>query len=249
MAEIALPWTIFPLFFLIAALYASVGQGGASGYLALFALFGIASPAVPPVALTLNIIVATASFLVFQKGGHFSARMFTPFAVASVPAAFLGALAPLSASVFSWLLGTALVAAALMTLRSRNEARDVQPVRTGTLWLYGVPAGLALGLLSGMIGLGGGIFLAPLILLSGWGTMKNAAALSGAFIMVNSISGLGGHILKGNFHAGPVLQLAAAVVAGGLIGALVGAGRIPDRILKVVLAGILLAGAVKMMIG
>lgn len=249
MAEIALPWAIFPLFFLIAALFASVGQGGASGYLALFALFGIASPAVPPVALSLNAVVATLSFLAFRKGGHFSAGMFAPFAVVSVPAAFLGALAPLSSSVFSWLLGSSLLAAAVMTFQSRFQARERKPVSPRTLWAYGIPTGFLLGLLSGMIGIGGGIFLAPIILLTGWGDAKNAAALSSAFIIINSLSGLGGHILRGNFDLQAVLILSAAVVAGGAAGAWAGAGLIPERILRIVLAGILLAGALKMIIG
>jgi uncharacterized protein len=249
MAEIALPWTIFPLFFLIAALYASAGQGGASGYLALFALFGIASPAVPPVALALNIIVASLSFLAFKKGGHFSARMFIPFAVTSVPAAFLGGLIPLASSVFTWLLGLSLLAAAAMTLRGRAEARGHEPVPQKTLWAYGAPTGFLLGFLSGMIGIGGGVFLAPLILLAGWGDAKKAAALSGAFIAVNSVSGLAGHALRGNFDLQAVLVLGAVVIVGGAAGAYAGAGILPERTLRIVLAAILAAGALKILIG
>lgn len=249
MTGIELPWTIFPLFFLVAALYASAGQGGASGYLALFALFGIASPAVPPIALSLNIIAASLSFLAFRKGGHFSARMFAPFAVASVPAAFLGALIPLSSSIFKWLLGLSLLAAAVLTYRSRFHERKKGPVRPGTLWAFGVSAGFLLGFLSGMIGLGGGVFLAPLILLAGWGDAKNAASLSSAFIIINSLSGLGGHILKGNFDLRTVLILAGAVIAGGAAGAAAGAGFIPERTLRIILAAILAAGALKMLIG
>jgi len=249
MAEIALPWTIFPLFFLIAGLYASVGQGGASGYLALFALYGIASPAVPPVALALNIIVASLSFLAFKKGGHFSARMFIPFAVTSVPAAFLGGLIPLSSSVFTWLLGLSLLAAALMTYHSRYQERETRPIPMRTLWTFGSPAGFLLGFVSGMIGLGGGVFLAPLILLAGWGDAKKAAALSSAFIAVNSVSGLTGHILRGNFDLRTVLVLGAAVIVGGAAGAYAGAGILPERTLRIILAAILAAGALKMLIG
>ncbi|MDW7760619.1 MAG: sulfite exporter TauE/SafE family protein [Acidobacteriota bacterium] len=249
MTGIELPWTIFPFFFLIAALYASAGQGGASGYLALFALFGIASPAVPPVALALNIIVASLSFLAFRKGGHFSARMFIPFAVTSIPAAFLGGLIPLASSVFTWLLGFSLLAAAAMTLRGRAEARESEPVPQKTLWSYGAPAGFLLGFLSGMVGIGGGVFLAPLILLAGWGDAKKAAALSSAFIAVNSVSGLTGHILRGNFDLRTVLVLSAAVIAGGTAGAYAGAGILPERTLRIILAAILAAGALKMLIG
>ncbi|MFZ0389189.1 MAG: sulfite exporter TauE/SafE family protein, partial [Calditrichia bacterium] len=159
MNELALPWFIFPLFFLVAFFYAMVGHGGASGYLALFALLGMARPDVAPVALSLNVVVATTGFINYYRGGHFRGELLLPFVIASIPAAFIGAWIPISGRLFSLLLGIALFFAALrIFLRGKFIEKPLKSI-SRQIWYLGIPIGLVLGFFSGLIGIGGGIFL------------------------------------------------------------------------------------------
>ncbi len=244
--DIDIPFLLIPLFFIVAALYASVGHGGASGYLALFAFSGIVSPAITPVVLLLNILVASISFTNYWKSGHFSLRLFVPFAVSSVPAAFLGGLVPLGLTPFRILLGIVLLLAAARLL----VVREIRPKGEGPgkhLWLWGTLAGLGLGFLSGTIGIGGGIFLSPLLLFLGWADVRRAAATASAFIVVNSVAGLLGHVTRGTEAIVPALPLVAAVAAGALAGSYTGARRIPPRVLQIVLGCVLILAATKLL--
>ncbi len=248
MPEISFPWEIYPLMLLVALLYSSVGHGGASGYLALFALFGIAVPAVVPIALILNILVASTSFFRYRSSGYFSARMILPFVVLSIPAAFIGGSLPISQQLFSLILGVALMLSALRIIALREEQGNASEPLQSTLWKWGLPIGALLGLISGMTGIGGGVFLSPILLLARWTDVKRSAALASAFIVVNSISGLVGQLTRTSLNLSVVLPLALVVVTGGAIGSYAGAARLRPRWLQALLSVVLLIAGGKLLL-
>ncbi|MBI5474666.1 MAG: sulfite exporter TauE/SafE family protein [Ignavibacteriae bacterium] len=248
MPEVIVAWWILPLFFFVAMLYASVGHGGASGYLALFALAGVATSAVVPIALMLNILVASVGFAVYQRNGYFSFRLLKPFIIGSIPAAFIGGLIPLSSQTFSLLLGLALTLAAIRMLFLR-EVKATSPDKTiGQNWIWPLCIGLVLGLVSGMVGIGGGIFLSPILLFLRWADAKHTAAVSSAFIVVNSVSGLAGHLSRGNVATSPMIILGACVLAGGFLGSYLGARRARPLFLQTLLGLVLLIAGGKLLL-
>jgi len=237
-------------FFLIATVYAAVGLGGGSAYLALLALAGLPYETIPPTALLLNVIVAGISFLSYRREGYFSPRLLLPFALTSIPAAFLGGLIPVSERAFAILLSAVLVLAALRIFVVRGALR---PRRSGH-WILGVglPIGALLGLLAGIVGFGGGIFLSPVLLLGGWAGAKEAAATTSAFVALNSISGLLARSFKGlpTFSGMEVVPLLAlAVFLGGQLGSQLGSRRLSPLALQRIFALLLLAAAAKLLKG
>ncbi len=210
---------LFLLVFVIAALYSSAGFGGASGYLLAMSFFDIPGNVMSSVALVLNIFVAIISFANYFRAGHFRPKLLVPFLITSIPAAFLGGAFKLTQQSYSALLYTALTALAVRMIffpvLSDKANWNPRPV---PLWAA-LTSGTIIGLLSGMVGIGGGIFLTPLIILLGWGSAKQAAASSGAFIAVNSASGLIGRLAGGSFSLG---EFGAPLLAVGLAGALLG---------------------------
>ncbi len=226
----------------VAAIYASVGHGGASGYLAVLTLFGFTAAAMRPTALTLNLFVAGLAWLAFARAGHFSWKHLWPFAVASVPASFLGATLAVPPMVYSGLLAATLTVAAL---RLAWPPKGGEVTRPPALWLS-LPLGAALGILSGITGVGGGIYLSPLLLLLRWASPKTTAAMSAAFIFVNSASGLLGHWLGGGKYPLSLLPLVGAAVVGGAIGSHIGARLFSGLLLRRVLAGVLVIAAYKL---
>lgn len=227
---------------LAAVLYSSVGHGGASGYLAAMALFGVSPTVMKPTALILNMLVASIATVQFYRAGCFSWRAFWPFAVVSIPAAFLGGFLVLPDRTYKVLIGVVLLCAAarLMWRPTAAFATRVLPVRAGLF------AGSATGLLSGMVGVGGGIFLTPLLMFMRWAQPRTAAAVSAAFILVNSCAGLLGHLASGGALPAPAPAWAAAAAAGGWIGASVGSQRFNGVRMRQALAAVLLVAAVKM---
>lgn len=229
---------------LVALLYASVGHGGASGYLAAMALFGVSPALMKPTALILNMLVASIATVQFHRARCFSWRAFWPFAVASVPAAFLGGFLVLPDRAYKVLIGVVLLCAAarLMWRPTAAFATRVLPVRAGLC------AGSAMGLLSGMVGVGGGIFLTPLLLFLRWAQPRTAAAVSAAFILVNSCAGLLGYLSGGGTlpAPAPAPAWAAVAAAGGWIGAGLGSQRFSGVRMRQALAAVLLVAAVKM---
>ena len=227
--------------FLVAVLYSSVGHGGASGYLAILVLAGFARPEITPLVLVLNILVASIGFASYQRAGHFAPALLVPFVVTSIPAAFLGGLLTIDDRAYRLILGSALAAAAVRFLLVPSIVTPSQPIPTGRLWGIGLPVGGILGLLAGMVGIGGGIFLSPLLLFMGWADAKRTASVSAAFIVLNSSTGLAAQLLRGGSLdrdlAAPFL---AAVAVGGAIGSFLGATRFSllalQRFLGVVLA-------------
>ncbi|HEX7541271.1 MAG TPA: sulfite exporter TauE/SafE family protein [Anaerolineales bacterium] len=203
----------------VAFLYASVGFGGASGYLAVMSQFGIDPAIMASTALILNIVVASIAFINYTRAGHLVKRLLIPFLLTSVPAAFLGGYFKLTDEAYYLLLYAMLTYVMLRMLFARPEPQSgAADLRLFPLWLALV-CGAGIGLLSGIVGIGGGVFLSPLIILARWGTPKQAAATAAGFIVLNSISGLIGRALGGNFVLG---TFGAALLPFGIIGALAG---------------------------
>lgn len=248
MTDLFLPWQIVPLFFIVAFLYAMVGHGGGSGYLALFALLGFAQPEVAPIALTLNIVVSTTGFVNYYKGGHYSYRLLLPFVVASIPGAFIGGWIPISSQLFSLLLGIALFLASLRIFVLRDIREKSIKNRDKTIWLLGLPIGLVLGFFSGLLGIGGGIFLSPVILLLRWANAKKTAAVSSAFILLNSISGLFGHVSRGSFYWETASLLAIVVFTGGFLGSYMGSHRMKVAGVQTALGFVLVIASLKLVL-
>lgn len=237
---------ILPLVFLTAAFYSSVGHGGASGYLALMSLLGISSLYMRSSALILNLFVSAIAFYQFYKAGYFRWKLFYTFAAASIPMAFIGANITLDPVWYNRILGLFLIIAALRLTGifnfNNSDTVNELPVRTGLI------IGAVLGLLSGMIGIGGGIILSPVILLFGWGNIKETAAVSALFIFVNSFSGLLGlGILNLNLSSTFIWWIMAAI-AGGSLGSLWGSRFAKSFVLKNVLALVILVAAFKLIL-
>ena len=239
---------VLPLLFVVAALYSSVGHGGASGYLAVLSFLGIAIPPLVPVVLMMNIIVASISFLHFRKPGDFSIRTLLPFVVTSIPAAYVGGMHKVSDIAFAVILGLALLAAGIRLLGFQATAgrRSFDPKM---LWLVGLPVGAVLGLVSGMIGIGGGVFLSPILIFSGLTDTKGSAALSSAFIVINSLSGLAGASSHFDVSYSVALPMVAAGAVGALVGANWGAMRAQAARLQAVLGCVLILASVKLLSG
>src|ERR1043165_4161184 len=187
-------YLFYVLLFLVAFLYASVGHGGASGYLALMAIFSIAPEVMKPTALLLNLFVSLTSFIQFYRGKHFEWKVFWPFAVASVPMAYLGGSIVVDGTIYKKILGLLLLVPITRFLFFKNIT--VTDIRKANIPLS-LLIGAAIGFLSGLIGIGGGIILSPILLLLKWANMKQTAAISALFIFVNSLSGLAGQLQKG----------------------------------------------------
>ena len=236
--------------FVIAALYSSVGHAGASGYIAVMSLLSLAPVLIKPTALALNILVASIATWHFFKAGHFSWQVFWPFAILAVPFAFLGGYLHLPTHAFKIILGCVLLYSGASLLF--NAWRDKPISQPPRLPAMGVGAGI--GLLSGLTGTGGGIFLTPLLLFMGWAKTKSAAAVSALFILVNSVAGLVGYLASAWANANTQLNvniwllliaplfLAAAV--GGGVGSYLGSRRFESAVIKRFLALVLfIAGA------
>jgi len=219
----------------IAFLYSSVGHAGASGYIATMTLFGLATTVIRPTALVLNILVATIGSFQFWRAGHFSWKLFWPFALLSVPTAYLGGYFQPSASVLRILISLILLFSAMRLIFGRGDpAETVAPSKPTAV---GVGAGL--GFLSGLTGTGGGIFLTPLLLFCRWAHIRQAAAVSALFILVNSVGGLIGYFTA--VHSVPKLgiMLAIPAIIGGATGSHLGSRRFPARTISILLAIIL----------
>ncbi|CAM3730240.1 sulfite exporter TauE/SafE family protein [Aquirufa aurantiipilula] len=227
---------------IIAFLYSSVGHGGASGYLAVMAMMGVAPAIMKPSALVMNLAVSLFSFIGFYRAGHFRLKLFWPFALASVPLAYLGGTMTLSDSIYKKILALCiLISIFRLVFQFRQEKEEIRPISITS----GLISGGAIGLLSGMIGIGGGIVLSPLMLLMRWATLKQTAAVSALFIFVNSLSGLFGQIQKGGIQVTEHFQWAvAATVLGGLLGSYYGSQKFNVPTLRYLLAlGLVIASA------
>lgn len=228
------------LVFIIAALYSSAGFGGASGYLVAMNFFGIPPNIMSSTALVLNIFVSSISFTSYARAGHFHSRLLLPFLITSIPAAFIGATFKISEQAYTTFLYIVLTYLAIRMILFPTLTEKLNwKSRPIPLWAA-LLSGAGVGLLSGMIGIGGGIFLSPLIILMGWGDSRQAAASAGGFIAVNSISGLIGRFTNGTFALGEFgIPLLVIGLLGALIGSQLGAVKFSGASVRRVLGAIL----------
>lgn len=233
------------LVFVAATLYASVGHGGASGYLAAMALVGVAPEAMRPAALALNVLVAGIGTVAFARAGWFSWGRLWPFAALSVPAAFAGGAVNLPSGLYRPVVGVVLLVAAVRLLRRSSGAVETRPLPVPVA----LAAGAAIGLLSGLVGVGGGIFLSPLLVLARWADVRTAAGVAAAFILVNSVAGLLGQATQGAALPAFLPVLAGTAVVGGWIGAGLGSRGLPAPAVRRVLAVVLIVAGLKMVLG
>jgi len=239
---------LVPFFFLAAFLYSAVGHGGASSYLAILVLAGYPREAIAPTVLALNILVTLLGAINYYRAGHFDARLLLPFILTSIPAAYVGGSLHVSEQTLSIILGVTLLVAGLRFVIFTKPVAAKQLLSRKLLFGVGVPVGFALGFLSGLIGIGGGIFLSPLLLFMGWADAKKTAALSAAFILLNSLSGLTAHVVKGTAEWPLLGILAITVLIGGGIGSYMGAFRLLPVTLQRLLGLVLLIASVKLLV-
>ncbi len=231
--------------FLVAVLYSSVGHAGASGYIAVMTLFGLGVEVIRPTALSLNILVAAIGAVQWWRAGHFSWALFWPFAVLSVPAAFLGGWIEVPGHYLKVLIGLVLWFSAWRLVFRRTDPPEThRPGRPLAL-----ASGAGIGFLSGLTGTGGGIFLTPLLLFCRWARVREAAAVSSLFILVNSSSGLAGYVHSGRELPALAWTLASAVGVGGFLGSRLGSRHIPVRGISNLLAVVLAIAGAKLLFG
>ncbi|MES2874687.1 MAG: sulfite exporter TauE/SafE family protein [Bacteroidota bacterium] len=236
-------YLFYCLLFVVAMLYSSVGHGGASGYLALMAVYAFSPEVMKPTALILNLFVSLISFIQFYRGEHFKWKIFVPLAIASIPMAFIGGLITMEASLYKRILGTLLFIPVIRFLFFANIPDE--ELKKSNLALS-VLIGSLIGFISGLIGIGGGIILSPVLLLLKWTNQKQTAAISALFIFVNSLSGLAGQLTKGINFSPDMLTYVAIAFAGGLCGAYLGALKFNQNILKNTLALVLMLAGWKL---
>ena len=237
-------WILTAGVFAVALLYSSVGHAGASGYIAVMSLLSVAPAEIKPIALTLNILVASIGTWQFWRAGHFSWSLFWPFALLSVPMAFVGGYVNLPGHIFKVMVGSILLLSALQfLLRPPAETEPRGLPRRVALGVGGV-----LGLLSGLTGTGGGIFLTPLLIFMRWASTKSAAAVSAPFILLNSASGLLGNISATSSFPPFAWTLIVAALLGGTIGSYAGSRRLPHGVIKRLLAVVLTIAGFKLIL-
>jgi uncharacterized membrane protein YfcA len=236
---------LIPLIFCAALLFSSVGHGGASAYLATFALIGMAPASMRPAALCLNVLVASIALAKFYKVNAFDWQLFWPIALTSIPTAFIGGQATLPNQTYKILVGLCLIYAAWMIFKqvSRSDEIEQHPVKRPVLLCLGA----GLGFLAGLTGVGGGIFLSPILLFFGWAKTKVISGVAAAFILVNSVSGLIGVLTKSPTLPDGLAYLALAAIAGGWMGAEYGSKRLANPTIRKLLALVLLFAGSKML--
>ncbi len=250
------------LFFIVAFLYSSVGHGGASSYLALLALLDISNDLCKSSALILNILVASIAYINFSRVIDFPKKTFLWLIIGSIPASFLGSKIPLDPNLYKFILGCLLLFSSIRLLDLQQIVFPKKTIKHESTVISSVPAaslligiGIPIGLVSGMIGIGGGIILSPIILLLGWHNAKETAAISAAFIVSNSIAGLIGktRILleisnpsSSDFYH--IIWILVASLIGGLFGSWKGAADFSNNTIKRILAIVLVIAAIKLII-
>jgi uncharacterized membrane protein YfcA len=235
------------LYFLLATvsfLYSSVGHGGASGYLAIMALFSFGTAEMRQTALLLNILVSLVAFIQFYSAGYFNFRIFLPLAATSVPAAFAGGLITIDTGIYNKVLGILLLFSVFklsgITPHKQTQSRESSIV-------ISLLIGIAIGFVSGLIGIGGGIILSPILLMLNWADMKETAAVSSLFILVNSVAGLAGTLVDGGTISSNLIWPVIFAIAGGVAGSYLGSRKLNNSFLKKILAIVLLIASVKLL--
>lgn len=232
--------------FVVAVLYSSVGHAGASGYLAVMALMNVAPATMRPTALVLNLLVGTVATIRFARARHFSLPTLWPFAVTSIPMAYIGGAVELPVRGFRGLVGMVLVVAAVQLFRDRVAAQRPEDAGYGPPLVLGLACGAGIGLLAGLTGTGGGIFLSPLLLLTGWAGTRQTGGVTAAFVVVNSAAGLAGNLASVQALPQEVVLWAPAAFIGGLVGSELGARRVTTRTFRRLLGVVLAVAGLKL---
>jgi uncharacterized membrane protein YfcA len=240
-------WFLIAILMAIAAaLYSSVGHGGASAYLAIMALFSVDPEVMRPTALSLNLLVSTLAVIRFARFDQVNWRLLATFGVTAVPAAFIGGLLVLPPAFYRPLVGLVLLAAAARLLWRPTSSAE-RPITPPSLRIA-LPTGAGLGLLAGLTGTGGGIFLSPLIILLGWEETRRTSGVAAAFILLNSAAGLLGNQTGLRALPPELLMLAIAVLIGGIVGTRAGTSRLPKRHLLQLLGLVLVIAGLKLVL-
>jgi hypothetical protein len=233
----------FALVFSLAVLYSSVGHGGASGYLALMALFSFPPDFMRPTALVLNIFVSSIAFYSFYRGGHFRLKLLIPFIITSLPFAFLGGMLSINPKIYKIILGLfLLIAVARIFFNPKKFDSQTKSVN----YPFALGIGAILGFLSGLIGIGGGIILSPILILLRWADMKQTAAVSAAFILINSVSGLLGQSTNSLNLAPESAIMVTVAITGGIAGSYLGSEKATSKALIVALSSVLVFASIKL---
>lgn len=235
----------FGLFFLVALLYSSVGHAGASGYLAVMALLSFPVESIKTTSLVLNILVASIASYRFIKAGYFDKKVFLTFAVASIPIALIGGAITVDPKVFKITAGAFLMLSAVLLVGKNYFTKQISEEVKAIPLLQGLTIGAVIGFLSGLIGVGGGIFLSPIMILMNWTTVKKASGVAALFILCNSVMGLLGHLSKLQTLDGNMLYWTVAVIVGGLIGSYLGTIRFSNKPIIAILALVLFSAGLK----
>jgi uncharacterized protein len=229
---------------IVAFLYASVGHAGASGYIAVMSLASFAPETIRPIALIMNIAVAYVTTWHFWRAGHFSWKLFWPFAILAIPFAFIGGYIKLPTHVFHILVGCILLFSAYRFFTKQLSDDNTNEPK----FQIALIVGAVLGLLSGLTGTGGGIFLTPLLLFMKWAKAKQAAAVSALFILLNSISGLLGNFASTKFIPDYIIYFLTAALIGGFVGSYFGSQKFSHAMIKKILACVLLVAGFKLVL-
>ena len=242
-ALVVSPYVLAALFFVVAFLYSSVGLGGGSSYTALLAIFGANPVAIPSVSLTLNALVTSIGSFNFIRGGHARLNLIGPFLIGSIPMAFVGGMIALPARWFYVLLLASLIIVALRIYAPGETALRVRMLPAQKL-LASLLIGGGLGFLAGAVGIGGGIYLVPLVILLGLGNAKEAAACGAVFIWVNSVTGIAARVVAERYEPELLLPIAVAVIAGAILGSRIGAGKASPRKMEKVLGLVIIVAVI-----
>ena len=240
---------LIPSFFVIAWIYSTAGFGGGSSYVALLLCLGVPFVVVPKLALLCNLVVVTGGTWHYWRAGHLSWSRTLPFIVSAIPMAYWGARLPVDRDIFQLLLAISLGIAACRLLLAQRPWATKRTLAWHNTWLVGVPVGALLGLLAGLVGIGGGIYLSPVLLLLGWADAKQAAASASLFILVNSVAGLAGQFSKGplDIEVSSLVLLLLSVAVGGQVGSRLGAHWLPKKGLQRVTACLVLLVAARLL--
>lgn len=239
-------FALIPLIAVVAGAYASVGLGGGTGYIAVMTLLGVPASSITSTALLLNILVTGAALLRFGLAGRIQWKILLPFLIPAVPAAFLAAFVHVDTRIFLLVLAAALALAGLGMFRSASHAQETEhePERSKLL-LVAIPSGLLVGAISGLVGIGGGVFLGPLLLLLDWRGPKSVAAMNSVLVLILSAVAFAAHGIKGDVQLPIVLPLGVAALVGGFLGASLAEKRLSASTLQRVFAVIVLVAAIK----
>jgi len=245
---------LIPVFFGVSLIYSSVGFGGGSSYIAILVLAGISLALVPPISLVLNIVVAGIALVNFARAGHLSLRFALPF-LSSIPFAFFAGTIKLAQNNLSIIFIIALFAASAALLISGIRKVESRPdkvrlinLNSKQLFAVSVPTGAGLGTFAGLVGIGGGIWLSPLLILTGISDTKKTAATASLFILTNSIAGLIGHSIKSAPDLSLLIPLAATVLVGGIIGSRLGAFKLDHDKLRIIVGVVVGAAGISLTI-